>query len=297
MTIKPFMRAVRSLGCLCGALLCAQFLIAQNPEEIEIVETAVPAEVVSGVPLDDITARSVVAERPVLNYAPIREADIFWEKRIWRVLDVREKMNLPFAAPESPLFRIFADAALKGDLTVYDTDSDRFTTPLKPEAVRKMMFDVDTVVVFDPDTGEEVIKVVENTMDWEAVKRFRIKESWYFDAATSTLKVRILGIAPMVEERDEEGNFKFERPLFWVHYPTARPLLARQKAILPGGNYAATTTWDDLLEMRMFASYISKENNLHDRRIEDYASGVDLLHESERIKNELFSREHDLWSW
>jgi gliding motility associated protien GldN len=297
MTIKSFMRAARLSGCLGGALLCAQFLIAQTPEAVEVTGPEEPAEISSGVPLDDITTRSVVAERPVLAYTPIREADIFWEKRIWRVVDVREKMNLPFAAPESPLFKILADAALKGDLTVYDTDSDRFTTPLKPEEIRAMMFDVDTVVVFDPDTGEEIIKVVENILDWELVKRFRIKESWYFDAATSSLKVRILGIAPLIEERDEEGNFKFERPLFWVHYPTARPLLARQKAVLPGGNYAATASWDDLLEMRMFASYILKENNLHDRRIEDYASGVDLLHEGEKIKNELFAREHDLWSW
>ena len=45
----------------------------------------------------------------------------------------------------------------------------------------------------------------------------------------------------------------------------------------------------------MFGSYIYKEENVYDRKIDQYSKGMDALLESERIKNEIFIFEHDLW--
>jgi hypothetical protein len=56
-------------------------------------------------------------------------------------------------------------------------------------------------------------------------------------------------------------------------------------------------SWEDIMEMRYFSSYIYKESNVYDRRLQDYLSGVDLLLEADKIKNEIFSFEHDLWSF
>jgi len=280
-------RAARLMGCLGGAMLLSiNFAFAQDPEPVEMSP-----------PLDDITDREVVADRVTLAYQPIREADILWEKRIWRVIDVREKMNLTFSAPESPLFKVLTDAALAGEISVYSTEDDKFSKRLSPTDVRGMLFVRDTVVVFEPETYSETVKIVENEINWENVKRFRIKESWFFDTKTSTLRHRILGIAPIIEERDEEGNFRFEKPLFWVYYPAARTLLSKHKAITHGENWSATTTWEDIFEKRYFASYITKENNVQDLRLQDMYSGLDLLMQSDKIKNELFSREHDMWSY
>jgi hypothetical protein len=47
----------------------------------------------------------------------------------------------------------------------------------------------------------------------------------------------------------------------------------------------------------MFASYIYKENNVYDRRIEDYMQGMDALVEAERIKHDITNMEHDLWDY
>jgi hypothetical protein len=49
--------------------------------------------------------------------------------------------------------------------------------------------------------------------------------------------------------------------------------------------------------MRFFSSYIYKESNVHDRRLQDYVQGVDLLMEADRIRMEIFNREHDLWEY
>lgn len=287
MTSFLSIRAVRTLGCLGAALLAANLAFAQDPDP---VPSAQP-------PLDDITTRNVITERRVLAYQPIREADIMWEKRLWRIIDVREKMNLPFVAPESPLFGILSDAALEGDLTVYSTENDRFTKPLSPQELRSTLFKVDTVITFNVETGDEEIRIVENQTDWENVKRFRIKEAWFFDVLTGTLRSRILGIAPLINIVDENGDFRYEQPLFWVYYPAARDVLAQHKVVTPGGNYASTLSWEDWFEMRHFSSMITKENNMHDLKLEQLYTGLELVMQSERIEDELFNREHDMWSW
>jgi len=276
-------------------------LLAQDPEEIETTEPSeeIYVEEPGETPLDDVVKKEIMQERKVLSYQPVRESDIFWEKRVWRVIDVREKMNLPFAYPEEPFFKILSDAASKGDLPVYTTDEDgaKFKKRMSTDDVLSQLSKTDTVVTFDPETYEEKVAIVRNDVNWENVKRFRIKEVWFFDKEVSQLQVRILGIAPMIDVTDNEGNFRFEKPMFWVYYPQAREMFARHRVFTLGGNTNATISWEDMFEMRYFASYIYKESNVHDRKIDDYVQGVDMLMESERIKNDIFNFEHDLWQY
>lgn len=280
---------------LCLGLLLAVFVnpaIAQQPDNI-LTEASDPN---ADRPLDDIVEKRIIFEKRLLPYDHIREADIFWEKRIWRVIDVREKMNLPFAYPERPFFSIIMDAAVNEEITVYSTEDDKFTAPLTPDEVASMGATIDTVITFDPETYEEQIQIVRNDLNPEDVKRFRLKEIWFFDEETSTMQVRILGIAPLIDVKDENGNFRYEKPMFWVYYPAAREVFSRERVFNPG-NDASPNTWEDLMEMRYFASYIYKESNVLDRRLQDYLSGVDLLLEADKIKQEIFNFEHDLWSY
>jgi gliding motility associated protien GldN len=292
-----------SLMCFLLALAPVA-LMAQVPENVNTEEeeeeeqTEVSAEQAPGeAPVDDVVKKDIMMQRRVLNYQPIRESDIFWEKRVWRIIDIREKMNLPFAYPEEPFFKLLSDAATKGELPVYSTEDDKFTKKLSTEDVLGMLSKTDTVVTFDPETYEEKVQIVRNDINWEDVKRFRIKEIWFFDKETSTMNVRIMGIAPLIDVKDENGNFRFERPMFWVYYPHARDMFARHRVFTLGGNTNATISWEDLFEMRHFASYIYKESNVYDRKLEEYLTGVDLLMESEKIKNEIFNFEHDLWQY
>jgi hypothetical protein len=47
----------------------------------------------------------------------------------------------------------------------------------------------------------------------------------------------------------------------------------------------------------MFSSYGYKEQNVYDRMINEYSTGMDALLESERIKEDIFVLEHDLWEY
>lgn len=268
-------------------------IFSQVPGNIILTESD---EEAADTPLDDIVEKSTILEKQVLPYDHIREADIFWQKRIWRVIDIREKMNLPFAYPERPFFTILMEAAENAEITAYSAEDDKFTAPLDPDEVASMGASVDTITTFDPETYEEKTQIVRNELNHEDVKRFRVKEIWFFDEETSTMQVRILGIAPLLDVRDDEGNFKYELPLFWVYYPDIRELLARERAFV-NGNDASPLTWEDIMEMRFFSSYIYKESNVYDRRLQEYLSGVDLLLEGQRIKDEIFNFEQDLWSY
>lgn len=279
------------IGCfLC--LFTFQIAFAQVPREVRTEEDEEEYET----PLDDIVEKRIINERRVLPYDPIREADIFWEKRIWRIIDVREKMNLTFAYPEMPFFSILMNAAAEGEITAYGTDDDKFSYPLEPDEVASMGATVDTIITFDPETYEEQIQVVRNDLNPEDIKQFRVKEIWFFDEESSRLDVRILGMAPLRDEYDENGNYKYTLPLFWVYYPECREILARYQ-VYNGGNDASPLSWEDLLEMRYFSSFISKESNVYDRKVEDYLSGVDMLLEAEKIRMEIFNFEHDLWEY
>jgi gliding motility associated protien GldN len=262
------------------SILFSVSLSAQSPEE-----------------LDDFTSRSIIPERQVLAYPSVREADILWEKRIWRIIDTREKMNLPFASPNAPLFEILRMAVENGQLTAFSTEDDKFSKALGITEVQSRMHETDTILTVELETGKEMTQIVSNQLDWENVKRFRLKEAWFFDARTSTLQVRILGIAPLVDVKDENGDFRYELPLFWVHYPSAREVLAQHKVSTNGNNLASALSWEDLFERRQFASSIIKENNTLDLRLTDKYSGLDIPVQGQKISDAMFNFEHDLWSW
>lgn len=243
--------------------------------------------------IDGVVEKTILKDRQVLKYPPLREADVFWEKRIWRIIDVREKMNHHFIYPNAPFFDILKNAAMNGELTLYSAHDDKFSKAI--DNYEGIFFERDTVEVVDENYDVTYVPIM-NEFGYEDIKRFRIKEVWYFDENTSTIKVRILGIAPLKDIFDKNGNFRNEKPLFWVYYPELRNVIARQEVYL-SGNDNQVMSWEDLFEMRYFASVIYKEGNIYDRRIKDYMEGIDRLFEADKIKQELFNFEHDLWSY
>lgn len=247
-------------------------------------------------PIDGLVEPTTMAEKMALPYAPIREADILWEKKVWRIIDTREKINLPFRYPERPFYTILEEGIKKGKITAYSTESDRFDYPLDTTELFNMLYQKDTIPIIDVITGDITYQEIVNELNPEDIYRYRIKEIWYFDSKSSELKVRILGIAPMYVRQTESEDLKFETPMFWVYYPHCREYLAKEP-VFTGNNDKQILSWEDWLEMRMFNGSIYKEQNMHDRALTEYLSGRDLLLESERIKMEIFNREQDAWSY
>jgi gliding motility associated protien GldN len=260
-------------------------------------ESSAPAE---DIYIDDIVTKRMTVESKVLAYEPVREADIAWEKRIWRLIDTREKMNLPWRAEEQPFFNVLKDLLKNGDITVFK--DEKFKEPLAYEEVEKSLVKIDTTETFDPETYEQKIVVSKNTKDWRNITQFRLKEIWFFDEEASMMKNRILGFAPLYSEIIDGLDRPLVIPLFWVYYPEARVPLSKYR-VLSDNNDVAPMTWTDLFDNRYFSSMIYKKSNILDMKVEEYFStademfGIDNLMESEKIKMELFNFEHDLWEY
>ena len=289
-----------SFGHLFGFFLAfiPSFGWSQNAETI-ITESSDPVE---DIYLDDVVRRTMIFENRVLPYEPLREADIPWERKMWRVIDVREKINLPFVYPVQPLFTILAEATQSGEIKVFK--DEEFKEMMTPEEVMGKLMRIDTSLIFNPETYEDEVVITPSPVDPEDIKKYRIKEMWYFDKESSRLGVRILGIAPIKDEVDlTTGEFKYALPLFWVYYPEAREVLARYHTFNEQ-NDAAPGTWYDLFEQRKFSSYVFKQSNVMDLWLSNFFvdengedKGVERLMESDRIQQELFNWEHDLWTY
>ena len=248
-------------------------------------------------PLDGIVQRKLILDKQLLPWEPVREADILWSKRVWRVIDIREKINLPFIYPEMPFFTVLMNGIQRDTaIKAYKADNDKFHYKMSSQELQGILSHADTITQIDPTTYETKIKVVFNKINPDDIKRYRIKEDWYFDRQYSVLKVRILGISPLKDVTNEAGEFMYEQPLFWIRYPDCREYLARNRAFIEG-NDSNPMSWEDLFEQRRFSSYVWKESNVHNRRLQDYLQGIDLLLEGEKIKAEIFNYEHDLWSY
>ncbi len=284
----------KKIQALLATLVLLLLVVGAEAQNNEVTESG---NTVDHTPRDNFYDRYLYTEKNVLAYDFIHEKDVFWEKRVWRLIDIREKKNHIFREETNPFINVVLEAAKEGDITLYSVMDDRFTMPFTQEEANTVGSSKDTVCVFDPETFQDSCFEVINDFNPADVQQYRLKEVYYFDEETSQMNVRILGIAPIIERYDDNGNFLNSGPMFWLYYPEARETFARTEAFNTH-NDAARMTWEDVFEARLFGSYIIKESNVYDRRIKDYKTApMSILLESDKIKESIFNFEHDLWTY
>jgi gliding motility associated protien GldN len=258
--------------------------------------------------VDGAYKREDVKHRKPTPLPYIREADVMWSKIVWRIIDLREKMNQPLYFPTKiigdrfSLVNLMIQGVKDGKLTAYDARNDEeFKLPMTFEQVKEAFgATTRTQMVKDIDTGESKPKQISGEIRSEEVKQFMIKEEWYFDKQTSTMKVKILGICPIREfYRDDDPNqADVQRSqVFWIYYPEARELMADNE-VFNAQNTARNLSFDDVFLKRKFNSYIVKEENIYNNReIAKYLGSKDAMLESQKIENSIFDYEQNLWEY
>lgn len=238
-----------------------------------------------------------------IPYAHIREADMMWAKRIWHIIDFRQKINQIYFYPLTAnndrvnLITILRKGIEDRLLTPYDPGmSDEMLYPMDYSKALNIGTYTDTILIPDPNPPytERPMAITEAFNPFN-VKQIKIKEDWVFDKNRSVMEVRILAICPVMEVYDRNtGDLRGLQDMFWINFEQARNLLAAYKIYNPY-NFAQRMSYDDALRKRFFISTIYKENNTHDRMILDYLSSTDALLEAEAIKNKMMEFEHSLW--
>lgn len=262
---------------------------------------------------DGFYTRETIPARQPIPYPYVREADVMFSKRIWRVIDLRQKMNYPLYFPtqvlqdRESLVQRLVRAIKYNEITAYDPDvDDEFTTRMSYEQVLQKMGAVDRIEKQTDENGQEVDVTIKGEIKWSSIKELLVKEEWFFDKQHSTLQVRIIGVCPIMHSLrildtggDEEQTGDISRiQLFWIYFPEARTVLANTD-VFNSFNDAQRISFDDVFFKRRFESYIIRESNVFDNRlISDYTfGGVQNQQESDRIKSDLFNIEHDLWEY
>ncbi len=265
---------------------------------------------------DGVYEKETIKQRIPIPYPHLREADMMWTRRMWRILDLRERMNHPLYFPTSRMYdrsslvQRLMDAIKYNEINAYDPDvDDEFSSLISYDQILTKLEAKDTEKPdISPTTGEDTTIIISGSINWAEIRELEIKEEWFFDKQHSTMQVRILGICPIrvytrfaQGQEDDDlsmGGDLLRMRLFWVYYPHARTVLANT-AVFSDFNDAQRNSFDDIFFKRKFSSYIVQESNVfNNRRVSEYTfGGIPNMQESERIRSELFTFEHDLWEY
>lgn len=141
--------------------------------------------------------------------------------------------------------RIVYDVPLKNADPGADWWENGLPGPYRDKLISKIMDDATTgnVVVFSAigkkltideikNLGAETIEttfqrayppyasydtIITQHLDLRDISRVRFLEEWYYDNENHLIDKKILGMAPMVESYDPEGNLRGYEALFWVY--------------------------------------------------------------------------------
>jgi len=258
------------------------------------------------------------------TYPDIKEKDIVWSRTVWREIDLRQKINHHFYFPAIEIRENLNPEKMSLIDVIMESLQDTITGSFRcfkvvnnappgnefkyGQLTTKEKNEIGALVIEGEIIpaewgGDSTINGVKQyypdgvtPFNRTEVVTWRVKEEWFFDKHRSKMSVRIIGLCPIrtyVDINDEERD----EPLFWIYFPDFRDVLVKTKVANFTKNNAQKRSYLGIFEKRMFGSRILQESNIMNRSVTDYMIGLDALLESERIKEEIFNIEHDMWEY
>ncbi len=257
----------------------------------------------------------------------VREADVMWAERIWRTIDLRQKENLPIYYPlkeQTQGKRSFVQIVYdmlnnpKSKLKAYETYELKTEIPReKAIGLFAASVEYDSLVFDENGVCQDKVKNMYH-MDFSKVKpeivKIHLMEDWFFDKQRSVMDVRILALAIEIpifiinetqtycdgtgQDEIVFGGWKKAggNQNIWFFFPDLRKEMAANECY-ERHNDGGRISYDDIFLKRMFASYIVRNENVYDRYINEYTSGLRALLEAKRIKEKIRNFEMNLWQY
>ena len=234
-----------------------------------------------------------------------RADDIFWQRVVYRMIDLRERINAPLYFPEESgdnrqsLFTLIFRLMQEGKIVGFDYNAEReiFSDEKRVEfsdVLQKL--DVYHQTEEDPLTNETIYIIDESDIPNRQALLYYLKEVWFFDKHSSIFNVKTLAICPVVSVESEIGTER--RPLFWVPFDMLRPHLSQTEVLLNDANNGMRISFDDMFIKRRYGSYVYKTSNVQNRLFLEYCySAEEVQKEQELLKTTLINFEQDLWEY
>jgi gliding motility associated protien GldN len=291
-------------------LITSLLAFNQGFGQANLLNARVPQEV----GINDELANAVMT-KPIA-YGYVDDRDVLWQKTIWEIIDLDERINFPYYYPtinngnlsnnRKSLFRVLMDGISNGEITeIYATDY--FNEKLAEEDLAEVLElrRLSPEGISKQNAGETVTEDDYDIYKIESDKvvQYRIKGTWYFNKRLGEMKYRLLGIAPVAPDvstlsQGPEAMANALVPLFWIWFPDARETLNKHM-VFNTRNTSQPVSYDMMLNARRFNAVIYKEENVYeDREVKEYIyeDALRQLLESERIKSTIRDFEQDMWN-
>jgi gliding motility associated protien GldN len=219
-----------------------------------------------------------------------------------------EKQNLELYYPTAPiggrvnLVNLLLRGVENGEITAYDPNDEynEFSRKITmAEIDQNFGAKTDTIDVAD-EYGNLTRQVREVGRKTDEIKRLLIKEKIYFDKKHSVLNFQVIGICPIRVYMRDGADFDAKPDMqktMWIYMPEARNILARHP-VFNRFNDAQNISFDDFFMQNRYSGMIYRYSNVYNNRdIQEYASGLDALYEAQRIQDDIFDWEQDLWEY
>ena len=108
-------------------------------------------DVLSVEEMNSVYKKELTLNKKVQAYTPLREADVMWSRKIWREIDMREKINHPFYYPENDgvahtiqdrqsLIDVIYSAIQEGSIRAFGNAAmdDEFREEMTSEEIKKI---------------------------------------------------------------------------------------------------------------------------------------------------------------
>lgn len=111
------------------------------------------------------------------------------------------------------------DAAYNGKITVYDY----FNKAISLKKLKKIGVDsIYKTLTRTYPPYEEFDTIIINRINIQDINKIRFLEEWKMNETNFVFEKKVIGIAPVIDKYDRNGNLLGKQPLFWI-YPEEKP--------------------------------------------------------------------------
>lgn len=243
-----------------------------------------------------ITTRAQIA---FPTAAPMSE-DVVWRRDIYRELDLSDDANAGLYYPVEPmgsqmnLFTYIFRLVMRGAVKAYEYRLDGNEVFTDSARVKLLAFLDNYHIYYERVNGR--VRIDNSDIPSREVKSYYVKESAYYDQATSTFHTKVTALCPIMTREDDFGDAAQSYPLFWIRYDDIAPYLSKQIIMTSNLNNAATMSVDDYFTKNMYRGKIYKTTNMLGKTLRQYCeTDSALTKEQKRIEGELEAFEKNIW--
>ncbi|MFA4045684.1 gliding motility protein GldN [Prevotella sp. PCHR] len=231
--------------------------------------------------------------------APMSE-DVVWRRDIYRELNLNDDANAGLYYPVEPvgsqmnLFTYIFRLVMRGAVKAYEYRLDGNEVFTDSARVKLLAFLDNYHIFYERVNGR--VRIDNSDIPSREVKSYYIKESAYYDQATSTFHTKVVALCPIMTRDDDFGDVSQSYPLFWIRYDDIAPYLSKQIIMTSNLNNAATMSVDDYFTKNMYKGKIYKTTNMLGKTLRQYCeTDSALTKEQKRIEGELEAFEKNIW--